>query len=44
MESTLQNISGPPTTSRLNEYNILFPRDKYGKVDVENDIYDKENQ
>ena len=36
----IKKISGPLTTSRLNEYNFLFPIDKYGKVDVENDIYD----
>ena len=36
----IQQINGPPTTSWLNEYKVSFPRDKDGKVDVENSIYD----
>ena len=43
-EIHIQNISGLPKTSRLDEYNIFFPRDKDEKVDVENGIYNMKNQ
>ena len=43
-EIYIQRISGPPTTSRINFYIILFPREKDGKVYVENGIYDMNNQ
>ena len=37
-------ISAPPTTSWLNNYNILFPRDKDGKVGVKDGIHQVNNQ
>ena len=43
-ETHIQLISDPTKTIRLNEYNVLFPRDKYGKVDVKNGICDMNNQ
>ena len=39
-EIHIQQISGSSTTSWLNEYTISFPRDKDGKLDEENGIYD----
>ena len=33
-----------PVTSKVNEHNILFPRDKEGNVDVKNGKYDTNNQ
>ena len=39
-----QKVSGPPTTSRVNDYNFSFPRDEEGKVGVERGIYDTKNQ
>ena len=43
-EIHIQHISGPPTTSRLNENSFSLPRDKDGKLDVENCTYDMNNQ
>ena len=39
-----KQVSGPPTTSWLNEYNIYFPIDEEGKVDAERDVYDTKNK
>ena len=43
-EVHVKKISGPPTTSRLNDYNVLFPRDEEGKVDTERGVYETNNQ
>ena len=40
----VKQVSGPPTTSRLNDYNVLFPRNEEGKVDVKRDVYETKNQ
>ena len=40
----VKQVSGPPTTSRVNERNIVFPRNEEGKVDVERGVYDTNNQ
>ena len=40
----IKQVSGLPTTSQKNEYNILFPRNEEGKVDVERGVYDTNNQ
>ena len=39
-----KEVSGPPTTSRANDYNVLFPRNEEGKVDVGRGVYEKNNQ
>ena len=43
-EFHVKQVCGPPSTSRSNECNILFPRNEEGKVDVERDVYDTKNQ
>ena len=43
-EINIQQISVPPKTSRINEYNVLFTRDKYIKFYVKNCTYDINNQ
>ena len=43
-ESHIQQISGPPTTSMLNEPNIQFPRYEEGDIGVKSGKYDKKNQ
>ena len=40
----VKQVCGPPTTSRVNEHNILFPRNGEGKVDVEIGVCDTNNQ
>ena len=37
-EVHVKQVSGTPTTSRLNEYNVLFPRNEEGKVDVKRGV------
>ena len=37
-EVHVKKISRPPTTIWMNDYNVLFPRDEEGKVDVERGI------
>ena len=32
------------TTSQKNEYNVFFPRDEEGRVDMEIGVYDTNNQ
>ena len=39
-----KQVSGPHTTSRLNEYNVLFPKNEEGKVDVKRGVYERNNQ
>ena len=43
-EFHIQQVSGPPVTSKVNEHNIKFPRDEEGDIDVKNDKYDTNNQ
>ena len=43
-EFHVKQVSGPHTTSRVNEYNVLFPRNEEGEVDVERGVYNKKNQ
>ena len=40
----VKQVSGPPTTSRVNDYNVLFPRNEEGKVDVKRGVYEMNNQ
>ena len=40
----VKQVCGPPSTSRSNECNILFPRNEEGKVDVERGVYNTKNQ
>ena len=43
-EAHVKQVSGPPTTSRLNEYTVLFPINEEGKVDAKRDVYETKNQ
>ena len=43
-EVHVKQVCGPPSTSRSNECNIVFPRNKEGKVDVERGVYDTNNK
>ena len=43
-EVHVKQVSGPPTTSRVNEYNVLFPRNEEGKLDVKRGVYETNNQ
>ena len=43
-EVHVKQVCGPPSTSWLNECNILFPRNEEGEVDVERGAYDTKNQ
>ena len=43
-EVNIQQINGPPVTSKLNEGNIRFTRDEKGNIDVENGKYNTNNQ
>ena len=43
-EVCVKKVSGPPTTSRVNDYNVLFPRNEEGKVDVKIGVYETNNQ
>ena len=40
----VKQVSGTPTTSRVNDYNVLLPRNKEGKVDVKRGVYETNNQ
>ena len=40
----VKQVSGPPTTSRLNHYNFLFPRNEEGRLDVGRGFYEMNNQ
>ena len=40
----IKQVCGPPATSRVNECNILFPRNKEEKVDVGRGVYETNNQ
>ena len=43
-EVQFKKIWGPPTTSRLNECNALFPRNEEGEVNVKRGVYETNNQ
>ena len=36
----IQQVSGPPVTSKFNKHNIRSPRDEEGNTDVKNGEYD----
>ena len=42
-EVHVKQVCGPPSTSRSNERNILFPINEEGGVDVERGVYDTKN-
>ena len=39
-----KQVYGPPTASRVNKCNVLFPRNEEGKVDVKRCVYETKNQ
>ena len=43
-EFHIQQVSGPPMTSKFNKHNIWFPRDEEGNIDVKTGKYDMKNQ
>ena len=43
-EVHVKQVCGPPTTSRVNECNVLFPINEEGKVDVKRGVYETSNQ
>ena len=43
-EVGFKQVRGPPTTSRVNDHNIFFPRDEEGNVYLERGVYDLDNQ
>ena len=43
-EVHIQQVSGPPATSNLNEINIRYPRDEEGNIDVKKGKYDTKYQ
>ena len=42
-EVHVREVFGPPTTSRVNECNVLFPRNEEGGVDVKRGVYETKN-
>ena len=40
----IKQVTGRPTTSQINEYNVFSPRGEVGEVDVERGVYDTNNQ
>ena len=40
----IKQVSGPPTITWLDKYNVLFPIDEEWKVDVERGVYYTNNQ
>ena len=40
----VKQVSGPPKTSWLNDYNVMFPRNEEGKVDGGRGVYETNNQ
>ena len=40
----VKQVSGQPTTSRVNDYNVLFPRNEEGEVDGKRCVYETNNQ
>ena len=43
-EVHIQQVSGPPVTSNVNEHNIRFPRSEEGNIDVKNSKCDTNDQ
>ena len=43
-EVHVKQVCGPPSTSRSNECNILFPRNEEEEVDLKRGVYDTNNQ
>ena len=43
-EVHVKQVSRLPTTSRLNDYNVLFTRDEEGKEDVKRGVNETKNQ
>ena len=43
-EVDVKQVYGPPTTSWVNDCNLLFPRNEEGTVDVKIGIYETNNQ
>ena len=43
-EVHIKQVSSPPTTSWLHDYNILHPRNEEGKVGVGRSVYDTNNK
>ena len=43
-EVHVQQVCGPPVTSKVNKHSIRFPRDEEGNVDVKNGQYGTSNQ
>ena len=37
----VKQVSGPPIKIRVNDYNVLFPRNEERKVDVGRGVYEK---
>ena len=42
-EFHVKQVCRPPTTSQVNDYNVLLPINEEGEVDVERDVYDTNN-
>ena len=40
----VKQVCRPPSTSQLNECNVLFPKNEERKVDVERGVYETNNQ
>ena len=43
-EAHVKQVCGTPTTSRVNDYNVLFPINEKGKVGVGRGVYETNNQ
>ena len=43
-EVHVKQVCGPPSTSRVNECNVLFPRNAEGKVYVKRGVYETNNK
>ena len=43
-EVHIRQVSGPPTTSKLNKHNIRFQGNEEGNIDVKSGKYDMNNQ
>ena len=43
-EVHFKQVFGPPTTSRVTDYNAVFPRNEEGKMDVGRGVYETNNQ
>ena len=40
----VKQVSGPPPKSRVNDYDVLFPRNEEGKVNLGIGVYETNNQ